>query len=253
MELFYSTDIRDNIVTLDRDESTHCIRVLRHGAGDRINVMDGRGNMMECEITAADAKAAQAVVVGTVPDYGARGYVLEMAVCPTKNPSRYEWFAEKATELGVDSIVPVVAAHSERKNLNSDRVQRILLSAAKQSLKAYVPELRPLVKMADYLRGCDKDALRLIAYCDSSLDLSERRGIVDRLEEFMRTRGARKPKIAVLIGPEGDFAPEEIALARECGWTGIELGASRLRTETAALSSVAAVYFAMPRLLSSSL
>jgi 16S rRNA (uracil1498-N3)-methyltransferase len=159
-----------------------------------------------------------------------------MAVCPTKNNDRFEWFAEKATELGVDVINPVIGDHSERKVFKTDRLKRILLSASKQSLKGAVPQVEEPLPLRGFIRSCKAD-LKLICCCYEG---EEKRVSI---EEVLSDWGITDPSIVVLIGPEGDFSREEVALALECGFRPVHLGPSRLRTETAALAAVAAVYF----------
>lgn len=235
MELFYSRDISAGIVRLDQEESAHCVRVLRHRAGDEISVIDGEGTLYRCQLRLADAKAAEAQVLSEIQDFGVHPYRLTMAVCPTKNIDRYEWFAEKATEIGIDALVPVIGEHSERRVIKPERLHRILLSAAKQSLKGRVPELGEAVSVMDFLRSAPQQALRLIAYCDESLDRENRRSITDELS-------CGNPEICILIGPEGDFSPEEVETALSLGWKPVALGESRLRTETAAIVAATAVY-----------
>jgi len=234
MELFYSSDIQGGIVRLDPEESAHCARVLRHRAGDGISVIDGTGPLYRCRLTGDDPRGAVAEVMEVLPDFGAHPYRLTMAVCPTKNIDRYEWFVEKATEIGVDAIAPVTGDHSERKVLRADRLERLVLSAAKQSLKGRIPEVLPVRSVQELIAGAPASALRLIAYCDESLP--ERHSIVEALKE------ARGREIVVLIGPEGDFSPAEVAAALQAGFVPVHLGPSRLRTETAALTAVQAVY-----------
>lgn len=254
MELFYSDNISGSLVTLDREESMHCVRVLRHREGDRINVIDGKGTLLTCRITDASPKAAQAVVESAVRGFGSHPYRLEMAVCPTKNMARYEWFAEKATEAGLDSLVPVIGEHSERRTLNAERLRKIMLSAAKQSLKACVPELGDPVSVSSYLESAPREALRLMAYCDESLELSARIPLADAVREYALRRApeaagdpGQNLEICILIGPEGDFSEKEISLAGSLGWKPVSLGQSRLRTETAALAAAFAVYFVCGR------
>ena len=231
MEIFYSNDIDGTSVRLDAEESAHCVRVLRHREGDGINVIDGRGTLLRCTLTNADPKGAEARIDGREKGFGGHPYRLTMAVCPTKNIDRYEWFVEKATEIGVDGIVPVIGERSERKVLKTDRLRRLALSAAKQSHKGAIPRLDDAVSVSDFLQQ-DHDGLKLICYC---FDDVGRVLISDALQQ------AERP-ILILIGPEGDFSPEEAALARERGWIPVSLGPSRLRTETAALTAVTAVY-----------
>ena len=242
MELFYSSDIQGNTLFLDKEESAHCVKVLRHRAGDAVCVIDGCGTLYRCTLLSADAKAVEARIGAAEENFGTHSYKLEMAVCPTKNIARYEWFVEKATEVGVDSIVPVFGDHSERRNINAERISRIMLSAAKQSLKAAVPRLAEPLPVKEWLRKAPESSLRLIAYCDESLDRDLRLGLDSALGNL-----PPDAEICVLIGPEGDFSPEEVSLALELGWKPVHLGDSRLRTETAALAAVFAVYFALSR------
>ena len=166
MELFYSSDIQGNTLFLDKEESAHCVKVLRHRAGDAVSVIDGCGTLYRCTLLSADAKAVEARIDAAEENFGTHSYKLHMAVCPTKNIARYEWFVEKATEVGVDSIVPVFGDHSERRNINAERISRIMLSAAKQSLKAAVPRLAEPLPVKEWLRKAPESSLRLIAYCD---------------------------------------------------------------------------------------
>ena len=242
MELFYSSDIQGNTLFLDKEESAHCVKVLRHRAGDAVSVIDGCGTLYRCTLLSADAKAVEARIDAAEENFGTHSYKLHMAVCPTKNIARYEWFVEKATEVGVDSIVPVFGDHSERRNINAERISRIMLSAAKQSLKAAVPRLAEPLPVKEWLRKAPESSLRLIAYCDESLDRDLRLGLDSALGNL-----PPDAEICVLIGQEGDFSPEEVSLALELGWNPVHLGDSRLRTETAALAAVFAVYFALSR------
>ncbi len=257
MEVFFSDDICDGRVRLDAEESGHCVRVLRHRPGDEISVIDGRGTLYRCALEIADAKGAEARVLEAKPGFGAHPYHLTMAVCPTKNIDRYEWFVEKSTEIGVDVIAPVIGERSERRILKTDRLKRLALSAAKQSLKAAIPTIAEPQSVRDFLLAAPDDTLKLICYC---FDDVERIPITSALQpsETLDSAGSApgKPvaarglssclpeaqKVAILIGPEGDFSPEEAALARERGWIPVSLGESRLRTETAAVVAATAVY-----------
>ena len=231
MELFYSHDIAGITARLDAEESGHCVRVLRHRVGDEISVIDGLGSLFKCRLAVADPKGAEAEILERVPGFGAVPYRLTMAVCPTKNIDRFE----KATEFGVDAIIPLVGDHSERKVLKSERLRRILLSATKQSLKARIPALGELVSVREFLKS--HSGLKLVCCC------FEPEGGRKTITEAIRAAAPGTP-VTVLIGPEGDFSDDEVALAMESGWIPVSLGASRLRTETAALAAVAAVYFA---------
>lgn len=235
MELFWSDNISGGTVVLDAEESAHCVRVLRHRAGDAISVIDGEGTLYACRLVVADARRAEAAVVDSQPRFGSHPYRLTMAVCPTKNIDRFEWFAEKATEVGVDVIAPVFGEHSERKVIKTERVRRIVLSAAKQSLKALIPAVPEPVSVLDFIASAPAGALRLICYCDETLPREQRLSIKDAL-------AGAPDDVCILIGPEGDFSPREVAAAFAAGWKPVHLGPSRLRTETAALTAVTAVY-----------
>ena len=236
MEIFWTEDIAGGICRLGEEESAHCVRVLRHRAGDRINIIDGHGTMYECTLVADSPKGAEARIEQAHQNWGGHPYDLTMAVCPTKNIDRYEWFAEKATEFGVDRIVPVIGEHSERKILKPERMNRILLSAAKQSLKASIPELSDTISVRDFIEGtAGTDALKMIAYCFD--DGQERHSI----REVLENNDAKE--VIVLIGPEGDFSREEADAAVAAGYVPVHIGESRLRTETAALASVSMVYY----------
>ncbi len=230
MELFFSDDICDGRVRLDAEESGHCVRVLRHRPGDEISVIDGRGTLYRCALEIADAKGAEARVIEAQPGFGAHPYHLTMAVCPTKNIDRYEWFVEKATEIGVDVIAPVIGERSERRVLKTDRLRRLTLSAAKQSLKAAIPTVAEPQSVRDFILAAPADALKLICYCFDDVERKQ-------IQQLLPAK-----EICILIGPEGDFSPEEAALARERGWIPVSLGESRLRTETAAVVAATAVY-----------
>lgn len=236
MEIFWTEDIAGGICRLGEEESAHCVRVLRHRAGDRINIIDGHGTMYECTLVADSPKGAEARIEQAHQNWGGHPYDLTMAVCPTKNIDRYEWFAEKATELGVDRIVPVIGEHSERKILKQERMNRILLSATKQSLKASIPELSDTTSVREFIEStAGTEALKLIAYCFE--DGQERTSIREVLEKN------EAKEVIVLIGPEGDFSREEADAAVAAGYVPVHIGESRLRTETAALASVSMVYY----------
>lgn len=236
MELFFCSNIGGGICRLEQDESGHCVKVLRHRAGDEISVIDGCGTLYRCRITSDNPKAVEAMVIGKEDGWGSHPYRLHMAVCPTKNNDRYEWFAEKACEIGLDEVSPVIGEHSERRVFKTARLEKILISAAKQSLKAAVPQVNEPVSVKDFILGQDEDTLKLIAYCFEDENVP-RRSIKDVL------KGYDGSDISVLIGPEGDFSKAEAELALEHGFIPVHLGASRLRTETAALTAVSAVYF----------
>ena len=257
MELFYSRDIEDGICRLDKDESAHCAKVLRHRCGDEISVIDGCGTLFRCRITCDNPKGVEAMVISSEESWGGHPYRLHMAVCPTKNNDRYEWFAEKACEVGVDMISPIIGEHSERRIFKTTRLEKILVSAAKQSLKAVVPAVNEPVSVRDFIlshghrRQSDVmpeaaskisgEPLRMIAYCFED-DQIPRKSIRKVLEEHSFTNDSDN-EIIILIGPEGDFSKNEAEFALTHGFIPVHLGSSRLRTETAALTAVSSVYF----------
>lgn len=239
MELFYSNEIEGGICRLDKDESGHCAKVLRHRCGDEISVIDGCGTLYRCRITSDSPKGVEAMVLSSEENWGGHSYNLHMAVCPTKNNDRYEWFAEKACEVGLDRISPVIGEHSERRVFKTSRLEKILVSAAKQSLKAAVPSVSEPVSVKEFIKefgGQDRKVLRMIAYCFED-ERVPRRSIKEVLEGF------DGDEIIAMIGPEGDFSKAEAEMALEHGFIPVHLGASRLRTETAAVTAVEAVYF----------
>lgn len=238
MELFYSTDFSGGICRLNQDESGHCIKVLRHRSGDIINVIDGQGTMYKCRIISDNPREAEAEIVDTFCNFGGHQYILDMAVCPTKNNDRYEWFAEKACEIGLDRLSPVIGEHSERKILKTQRLDKILVSAAKQSLKGAIPSVSEPTSVKEFIKSYEnqEDCLKMIAYCFEDENIP-RRSIKEVLAGF------KGRDITILIGPEGDFSKDEAALALSCGFVPVHIGDSRLRTETAALAAVSAVYF----------
>ena len=240
MELFYSKDIEGGICRLDHDESGHCIKVLRHKCGDEISVIDGCGTLYRCRIVSDSHKEVTAAVIDSVKDWGSHPYRLHMAVCPTKNNDRYEWFAEKACEIGIDAISPVIGEHSERRVFKTARLEKILVSAAKQSLKAAVPEVSEPQPVKEFILSHSSEeegkTLKMIAYCFEDENIP-RRSIKEVLDAF------EGDEIIVMIGPEGDFSKSEAELALKSGFIPVHLGASRLRTETAAVTAAEAAYF----------
>ena len=232
MELFYSNDIEGGYLRLDEEESAHCVRVLRHRLGDEIAVMDGKGNLLWCTLSDASPKAAVAKIESRQEGFGMHPYRLTLAVCPTKNNERYEWMAEKATEIGVDTIVPVIGDRSERKVFKTERLRRLVLSAAKQSLKGTVPQVEEPVSVKEFIAKAPEASLKLIAYCFEG----------DKFSIKAALEASEEKDVVVLIGPEGDFSPSEVDEALKAGFRPVHLGDSRLRTETAALASAMAVY-----------
>lgn len=255
MELFYSNNMENGICTLNEEESRHCSKVLRHVPGDTVNVIDGCGSLYTCRIIEC-GKQVVCNIEEQVTGFGAHGYHLTMAVCPTKNIDRYEWFLEKATEMGIDVVVPVIGEHSERRIIKPERLEKILVSAAKQSLKGAVPVLRETVPVKEFIRNAASlPGVKLIAYCGEQEKVTLAEAIAMAKEQAdassiasaaggtMPTFVKNTPAITILIGPEGDFSPAEVEAAMAAGFHPLTLGSSRLRTETAAVAAVAGVYF----------
>jgi 16S rRNA (uracil1498-N3)-methyltransferase len=224
MQLFYAPDVTLPLYTLNDEESKHCVRVLRLRQGDTLHLTDGRGSLHRCEIVEAHQHHCTVKIVETQTEYGKLPYSLTMAVAPTKNIDRYEWFLEKATEVGIDRIVPIECDHSERRTIKYDREERVITSAVKQSLKAYHPSLDELTPVKKVI-AAPFEGQKFIAHCDQSF------GERTYLPPIIK----KNENILILIGPEGDFSPEEIKFALENGFQPISLGNQRLRTETAAV------------------
>lgn len=226
MQLFYAPDIVPPHHTLSEEESKHCVRVLRLGVGDELHLTDGRGNLYRCRVTDPNPKRCAVETVETIAEYGRMPYGLTIAVAPTKNIERFEWFLEKATEVGVTRIVPVECDHSERRIIKYDRELRVITSAVKQSLKAYHPALDELTPLRRLIAS-PFDGRKFIAHCDDNA--AHRR--------YLASEIGKNENILILIGPEGDFSPEEINFALENGFEPVMLGPQRLRTETAAVTA----------------
>jgi len=222
MQLFYTPDINSETYNLDKEESTHCVRVLRLKEGSQIHLTDGRGNLYKAQLLNADAKACVVEIIETIKDFGKRDFYLHIAIAPTKNIDRFEWFLEKATEIGIDEITPVFCEHSERNIIKPERLQKIITAAVKQSLKAYHPILNEALKFNQFIKTA-YDGQKFIAHCEE-----EKKTALQFC--YKKTENA-----IILIGPEGDFSVAEIKKAIENNYQPISLGNSRLRTETAGI------------------
>ncbi len=225
MTLFYTPDMAADRYVLSEEESKHAVRVLRLADGDTVLLTDGRGALHTARIVSASPKRCEVEVVETLTDYGKRPYALTMAVAPTKNSDRFEWFLEKATEIGIDQIIPIECERSERRTCKTERGNKVIESAMKQSLKAFHPRLDELTRLTDVL-GMPFSGGKFIAHCEAGAD-----------RRLLRDRVKRGGDTLILIGPEGDFSPTEIEAARKAGFIEVSLGTSRLRTETAALAA----------------
>ncbi|HEY0740194.1 MAG TPA: 16S rRNA (uracil(1498)-N(3))-methyltransferase [Chryseosolibacter sp.] len=223
MNLFYQPLIPEGLHHLDEEESRHCVKVLRKSVGDTIHLTDGKGFFYQAFITRADARKCEFSLQKAIRSE-AKSYSIHIAVSPTKNADRIEWFVEKATEFGIDTISLINCENSERSFIKIERLQKLAISAMKQSIKSTLPAIREVVEFPTFVRSCDEIG-RFVAYVDHENPI--------HLKNVVR----KNQSTVVLIGPEGDFTPGEIELANASGFVKVSLGQSRLRTETAAIAA----------------
>lgn len=219
MQLFYAPDITETPF-LPEEESLHCVKVLRMKEGCMLDVIDGRGGVYHARIVSAHPKRTELEILDVEHEWRKRPFRLHLAVAPTKNIDRFEWFVEKATEIGFDTLTPIECRYSERRIVKPERIEKILVSAAKQSLKAYVPKLNPMVDFDTFMSGVTEQQ-RFIAHCH------------DLPKQYLLDTCRPGGDVLVMVGPEGDFSEQEVAAALEHGFSSVSLGDSRLRTETA--------------------
>jgi 16S rRNA (uracil1498-N3)-methyltransferase len=231
MQLFYTPELTPETkhYTFSKEESKHIVRVLRKKENDILHITNGKGFMFTAKITIADQKNCT-IEITSHKFQKPKSYKLHLAVAPTKMNDRYEWFLEKATEIGIDTITPIVCDHSERKVIKVERFEKIIQSATKQSLSAYFPELKPAISFSDFIKVNSDDQL-FIAHCEE-----------DKKQALKQALQPQKD-VTILIGPEGDFSTKEIALALENSYVPVTLGETRLRTETAAIVACHSVAF----------
>lgn len=230
MHVFYTPDINSNNYTLNEEESKHCSKVLRLGVGDVVHLIDGRGGLYKAQINEANKKHVQLLVIEHQQEYGKRNHHLHIAIAPTKNIDRLEWFLEKATEIGIDEITPIICDRSERKIIKEERLEKVITSAVKQSLTAYHPQLNKAISFADFITK-NKETEKFIAHC------------MDGAKPYINQIVNIHQSYLILIGPEGDFTPAELNVALQNGYKPVTLGNTRLRTETAALAACFEVNF----------
>ncbi len=221
MHVFYKPGFHNKLIYLDSSESYHCSKVLRLQEGQNVLVINGKGFLYNSSILKINSIQTVLEVNSVMEKYGKRNYYLHVAIAPTKNIERFEWFIEKATEIGIDEITPLICKRSERKKLRYDRLEKILLSAVKQSCTAYMPHINEAVSFNDLIIS-QSPQIRFIAYCSN-------------INEHLLVASKDKTNIMTLIGPEGDFTPDEISLATDHGCIPVNLGNKRLRTETAGI------------------
>lgn len=220
MQLFYVPNISGAKVILNETESKHAVKVLRLQTGSVVQVIDGKGGFYEAEIANAHPKKCELKITHAEKDFGKRNFRVHIAIAPTKNNDRFEWFLEKCTEIGIDEITPLLCEHSERKVVKPERLEKILVSAIKQSLKAYLPKLNPLTPFSEIIKNTTYSK-KYIAHCYEGEKI------------HLKNMPVTNKDVLILIGPEGDFSPEEVELAKRQGFEEISLGTARLRTETA--------------------
>ena len=222
MHVFYTPDIASTTYTLNEEESRHCSKVLRLGIGDVVQLIDGRGGFYEAEISSVSKRNVELKIIRQESEYGKRNHHLHIAIAPTKNIDRLEWFLEKATEIGIDEITPIICDRSERRMVKEERLEKVITSAVKQSLTAYHPKLNISTSFADFVKQ-QTASYKLIAHC------------MDGEKAYAKELVQPHQSYLMLIGPEGDFTATELALALQNDYKPVTLGQTRLRTETAAL------------------
>lgn len=222
MNLFYAPKINGHLYSLDREESRHITKVLRKKQGDIIHFTDGKGWFYETKINELGSRDCSVEVINKFEGDDKRSSKLHIAIAPTKNNDRFEWFLEKSTEIGIDEITPIICDHSERKIVKIERLNKVITSAVKQSLKSFHPKLNMQLNLKDFLKS-KFSGQKFIAYIDKDVTLE------------LSTSFVPNKDILILIGPEGDFRPEEVELAKQNGFIPVSLGKSRLRTETAGI------------------
>lgn len=231
MQLFYNPNIseKDTTFNFDKDESRHIVKVLRKKTGDLLHITNGYGWLFEAELTLVDTKHCTVKIL-TQKLQAKRSFSLHLAVAPTKMNDRYEWFLEKATEIGIEEITPIICDNSERKVIKLERFEKILQSAMKQSLQCYLPKLNEPVSFKDFI-DTSFSATRFIAHCENT----DKKSLKSLLKPNNDT--------VILIGPEGDFSVKEIKMALATDYIPVTLGNTRLRTETAAIVACHSVAF----------
>lgn len=236
MQLFYVPEMTTGLVELPETEARHAVQVLRKRVGDQLDLVDGQGRFFRGDIVAAGKKncSLDVKLVREVPRRA--DYRLRIAISPTKTNDRFEWFLEKATEIGVDEIIPLACHRTERPRIRLDRYEKVVVSAMKQSLQAWLPRLHPLTSFTDFVDTLEAEEQGFIGWCDEQVN--------SPLAEICQAGR----DVCILIGPEGDFTAEEVELARQHGFVPVTLGPNRLRTETAgvAAAQVIQVLSALP-------
>ncbi|MFO7621179.1 MAG: 16S rRNA (uracil(1498)-N(3))-methyltransferase [Bacteroidales bacterium] len=231
MQIFYAPDITSKSCILSETESRHCIRVLRMSAGDPVKIVDGAGTLYEGFISDPDPLRCGITITGTIKDFEKRNYRLHIAVSPLKNYERFEWFVEKSVEIGIDMITPLICSRTEKAVIKADRTAKIIVSAMKQSVKAFRPILNSPFRFDEFI-SLSHSGVLMISHCSNKFSRDKIDAVCPKGKDAV-----------ILIGPEGDFSEEEIEKALEKGFRSVHLGRSRLRTETAGIAACHSVYF----------
>jgi 16S rRNA (uracil1498-N3)-methyltransferase len=224
MHVFYTPDLSSQLYTLNEEESKHCSKVLRLNIGDVVHLINGRGGLFEAEIVGMNKKHVELKVISEQSEFGKRNHHLHIAIAPTKNIDRLEWFLEKATEIGIDEITPIICDRSERKVVKDERLEKVVTSAVKQSLTAYHPKVNSALTFSAFIKNTEA-AHKFIAHC------------LPGEKPYISAAAKAHDSYLILIGPEGDFSPSEVDIALQNGYKAVTLGNTRLRTETAALAA----------------
>ncbi len=235
MHLFYIEntqwiDYKSKIILLQKEEARHALKVLRLKIGDNVHATDGQGNWFYCNIYELGKRHCTLRIIDHQTKKGKRNYKIHIAVAPTKNIKRFEWFLEKATEIGIDEITPIITEHSERREMKIERSNRVITSALKQSLKAYHPVLNEPIKLNAFLKDV-KEQEKYIAH------------LLDDNQKSLKDLCPPNKDVCILIGPEGDFSKSEVEMAMKSGFRVVKMGKERLRTETAALVACSTIHF----------
>lgn len=232
MQLFYNPTITENDTqfTFDKIESRHIVKVLRKKEGDTLFITNGKGKLFTAEVLFANDKKCTVQIINAEEKKKPWNYYLHIAIAPTKNNDRLEWFLEKATEIGIDEITPIICKHSERKVVKEERLEKVIVSAMKQSLKFYLPKLNPITTFSNFMQQ-DFEGELFIAHCEET----DKKSLKKHLKP--------QQKITLLIGPEGDFSTQEIETALSNNFIPVSLGESRLRTETAGIVATQSIAF----------
>lgn len=223
-KLFYTPQLSGNVIsyTLTEEESQHVVKVLRMQAGEQVHLINGKGGLFEAEIVNPHPKRCELKILGSKLEFGKRNAHIHIAIAPTKMNERLEWFLEKATEIGIDEITPVICRKSERKEIKLARLEKIIVAAMKQSVKAYLPKLNEACSFDQLIKNATASQ-KFIAHC------------YEEDKHLLQEVYKKDSDVLIMIGPEGDFSPEEIEKAIQNNFIPVSLGTARLRTETAGM------------------